>query len=161
MKNVVLFRIDDRLIHGQVCTGWIKQCDANEIVCIDDKLVNDTMMQRVLKAAAPKTTPLSIFTVEQGAEYLMSAEPGHERIIVLVKFPDTIERLINAGVKIEKLNLGGLGFRGNRKNITKSVSADEEEIACLKRILETGTYIFYQMTNRDAPVDFSTVLAKL
>ena len=53
MKNIVLIRIDDRLIHGQVVTQWIKDTNGNRILIVDDKLVNDRMMMRILKAAAP------------------------------------------------------------------------------------------------------------
>ena len=47
MKNIVLIRIDDRLIHGQVVTQWIKDTNGNRILIVDDKLVNDRMMMRI------------------------------------------------------------------------------------------------------------------
>ena len=44
MKNVVLARIDDRLIHGQVITAWIKTIKAQSILIIDEALSNNIMM---------------------------------------------------------------------------------------------------------------------
>ena len=53
MKNIVLTRIDDRLIHGQVVTAWIKQYPINKILIIDDELSQNRLMERIYKAAAP------------------------------------------------------------------------------------------------------------
>ena len=53
MRNIVLTRIDDRLIHGQVVTAWIKQYPINRILIIDDELSQNRLMQRIYKAAAP------------------------------------------------------------------------------------------------------------
>ena len=53
MKNILVTRIDDRLIHGQVVTAWIKQYPINKILIIDDELSRNKLMERIYKAAAP------------------------------------------------------------------------------------------------------------
>ena len=53
MKNILVIRIDDRLIHGQVVTAWIKQYPINKILIIDDELSRNKLMERIYKAAAP------------------------------------------------------------------------------------------------------------
>lgn len=35
--NINVFRIDDRLIHGQIVTKWIKEANAKMIIVADDK----------------------------------------------------------------------------------------------------------------------------
>ena len=49
MKHIVLCRIDDRLIHGQVVTAWVKQTEGNRIVIIDEALVKDVFLQKILR----------------------------------------------------------------------------------------------------------------
>ena len=44
MQNLVLTRIDDRLIHGQVMTAWIKNKKADQVVIVDDGTANDEYM---------------------------------------------------------------------------------------------------------------------
>ncbi|EDD0653869.1 PTS sugar transporter subunit IIB, partial [Salmonella enterica subsp. enterica serovar Westhampton] len=51
MSTVSLLRIDDRLIHGQVMTGWVKHINATKIIIIDDELVHDDFMISVLEMA--------------------------------------------------------------------------------------------------------------
>ena len=49
MKHIVLCRIDDRLIHGQVVTAWVKQTEGNRIVIIDEALVKDVFLQKIIR----------------------------------------------------------------------------------------------------------------
>ena len=53
MENVLLARVDDRLIHGQVMTAWMKLLPAKEIIVIDNKVAKDEFMITVLEMAAP------------------------------------------------------------------------------------------------------------
>lgn len=53
MRNVVLARVDDRLIHGEVVTAWTPTFKANKIIIIDDEVAKDTFNVRVVKALAP------------------------------------------------------------------------------------------------------------
>ena len=62
MKNLVLTRIDDRLIHGQVMTSWIKNKGANQVVIVDDGTANDQYMIEVLEMAIPEEIAIGIFT---------------------------------------------------------------------------------------------------
>ena len=66
MQNLVLTRIDDRLIHGQVMTAWIKNRKANQVVIIDDDVANDEYMIDVLEMAIPEEIAIGIFTKEDG-----------------------------------------------------------------------------------------------
>ena len=47
MKHILVTRIDDRLIHGQVVTAWIKQYPINKILIIDDELSRNKLMERI------------------------------------------------------------------------------------------------------------------
>ena len=56
MENLVLTRIDDRLIHGQVMTAWIKNKKATQVVIVDDLVAEDDYMIEVLEMAIPDTS---------------------------------------------------------------------------------------------------------
>ena len=70
MRNIVLTRIDDRLIHGQVVTAWIKQYPINRILIIDDELSQNRLMQRIYKAAAPMGIEVLIQACAQAIDFL-------------------------------------------------------------------------------------------
>ena len=68
--EVSVFRIDDRLIHGQVITAWIAYADAKSIVVADDKAAKDEFTQSLLKMATPDSIQLKILSVEDAITYL-------------------------------------------------------------------------------------------
>ena len=100
MKHIVLCRIDDRLIHGQVVTAWVKQTEGNRIVIIDEALVKDVFLQKIIKAAAPSDIRIDIYNIENGVCELKKEAEDKERIIILVKTPQVVEALIDEGLSL-------------------------------------------------------------
>ena len=64
MRNVVLARVDDRLIHGEVVTAWTPTMRGNRIMIVDDEVVQDAFNVRVVKALAPAGTQVIVYSVE-------------------------------------------------------------------------------------------------
>ncbi|SFD21525.1 PTS system mannose/fructose/N-acetylgalactosamine-transporter subunit IIB [Clostridium uliginosum] len=144
MLNIVLTRIDDRLIHGQVATAWSKITKATKIIVVDDTVAQDSFMQMVLKSAAPSSIKVEIFTVNDAVEALNKDDDG-ERVIVLVKTPVTVLSLVKAGVAIKELNLGGMGAKQGRKQLYKNISISEDEKLAFKELIELNVKVFIQI----------------
>ena len=140
MKEVVLVRIDDRLIHGQVVTAWLKFYHADHLLIIDDELSKNMIMMRLYKAAAPSGIDLRILNMKDGIEFLKSSEHGAD-VIILMKRPEIIEELISNDIKIPQVVLGGMGSNPNRKQFVKNIYASEDEKGSFKRIIENGVPI--------------------
>ncbi len=155
MKNIVLTRIDDRLIHGQVVTAWVKQTNANRILIVDDPLTKDAFMQRVLRSAAPAGITVSVMTCEDGAAFLKEEPEANEKVMILVKGPQVLENLLDAGVSLPVIVLGGMGAKAGRRKFNRNVSASEEEIACMKRLEEKGSVVQFQLVPDEKPVGLS------
>lgn len=66
--NITVFRIDDRLIHGQIITAWLAYADAKQIVVADDKAAKDSFQQTLLKMATPDNVQLKIMTLSEAKE---------------------------------------------------------------------------------------------
>src|SRR5699024_1598434 len=110
MKNVVLTRVDDRLIHGQVMTSWLNYTSATKIMVVDDKSAEDPFLKTVLKNAVPKNVGLGVFTAKRAAERLLGKGfPPSDRVIILVKYPATVIKMMEYGVQFDKINIGGMG----------------------------------------------------
>lgn len=157
MRNIVLARIDDRLIHGQVVTSWVRTVDADQILIADDALMGDTFTQRVLKAAAPPGISVDVRSVEDAARYLQEDTRGG-RLVLLTKSPQAIEALIDADVAIGRVILGGMGFKAGRTRFNKNVSASPEEIESFRRMLGRGVEIFYQLVPSEVPTNIKKLL---
>lgn len=124
MQNLVLTRIDDRLIHGQVMTAWIKNKDANQVVIVDDGTANDEYMIEVLEMAIPEEIAIGIFTKEEGVKFF--SQGLDEPTILLVKGPDILNYLVDRGIRIDAVDVGGMGTRSDRKVLYKNISTSQE-----------------------------------
>lgn len=158
MKEIVLTRIDDRLIHGQVMTSWLNYTGANKIMVIDDQTAGDPFMKTVLKNAVPSNVGLGLFTVSRAAARLKKGFKQGDKVIILVKYPDTVLSLIEEGVEFEHLNIGGMGAALGREKFYKNISATEEEKEILKKIIQSGCKTEIQIIAEDAKVDVSKLL---
>lgn len=145
MKELVLIRIDDRLIHGQVVTSWVGHTGATEVLIIDDPISKDNFLQRLLKAAAPEGIKVQVLNTEDAISYLLEEQKGQEKIMVLVKTPDYIEAMLDGGIAFSKVILGGMGAKEGRKRFNRNVSASPEELDTLKRIRQRDVEIYYQL----------------
>lgn len=161
MKKFSLVRIDDRLIHGQIATQWLKYAHGNKVLIIDDKVPEQAMQVRILKAAAPPGVKVLIKTVEEGIEYCKKEPKPDESIVMLVKVPEVIEKLVDAGIEINDVILGGMGYKEGKKRLNKNVSAFQEEIDCMKRLASKGANIYYHLVPEEAPQSLDKVLKEV
>jgi mannose/fructose/N-acetylgalactosamine-specific phosphotransferase system component IIB len=106
--KLVLVRVDDRLIHGQVVLGWTRAVSANRIVVADNATANDSMQQTLLKLAAPSGVKVSILTTDEAGEQLSSSTFKGENVMVLVRGPEALLDLKKAGVEFSKVNVGNV-----------------------------------------------------
>lgn len=155
MMDIVLTRIDDRLIHGQVVTAWAKITKATRIVVVDDEVAGDDFMVRILKMAAA-SFKIDILSVTAASE-LLKNDAGGDRVIVLVKRPETVEALIEKGVVIKDLNLGGMGAILGRKQLYRNISISEEEKQCFRHLMERGVHIYVQIVPDASAIDIKTL----
>ena len=79
MSNIVLARIDDRLIHGQVMTAWVQYTGGNEIVIADDKVANDPFLSAVITGAVPKHLKAEAMKNKKAADYLKKEKDNEDK----------------------------------------------------------------------------------
>lgn len=145
MRKILVARIDDRLIHGQVVTSWVKAYPITEILIIAEDLAQNMLMQRIYKSVAPAGIDVNILDNRDALNYLLSDCKVDQNLLILVKTPDVFEFLINNGVIITKIVLGGMGLKPGRETLIKNIAANDAERECLRRLLNKGIKIVYQM----------------
>lgn len=152
MKNIVWTRIDDRLIHGQVMTMWIQHSSANEVVIVDDGVAKDSFIQMIMKSSVPAKISLKIFNISDAIEYLNGEDNG-KKIFILVKTPGTLVALTDAGIKIDMINVGGIGAKAGRKTLYKNISTSEQENKDLRNLIDKGIKVMFRVVVSDSEED--------
>ena len=155
--NIQLFRIDDRLIHGQVVIGWAGYLNTRKIILCDDDVVKNEWEIDLYLSIVPDHIQTLILNTKKTAEYLKDEQADLSRTIVLVNSPQVLEELLELGVKPAKVNLGGLHFQEGREKYLPYLYLAPEEIETLKRMMERGI----RFECLDVPQGKNTALEKL
>lgn len=155
--NLVLVRVDDRLIHGQVMTAWLKVVPAQAVLVVDDETANDEFLTEVLKHAAPSDLTVMVRTVTAATELILHGEL-HTRTYLLVKSPMTLKQLWDAGVPLTEVNVGGMGMKPGRKIIYKNVSASDDERAAFKALASAGVKVYLQIVPAERSFELEGML---
>lgn len=158
MQNLVLTRIDDRLIHGQVMTAWSRITNAEQVLVIDDGVAKDDFMINVLENAIPDTMAIGVFSKEDGVTFL--SEPLEEPTIILAKVPETLEYLVDRGIDIKEIDLGGMGAKQGRDRLYHTISTSPQENESFKRLMDKGVHVFIQIMPQNEKVELKGLLSK-
>lgn len=160
--NIVHARVDYRLIHGQVITKWLKQCDAKRIVVIDDKLSKDEFLGSVYKMAAPTGIKVDIISVDEAQRRWADDNfYGGAPVLLLFKTVDMAVAAVQAGVSFTKLQIGGLENKPGRKIVHNQISLDKADAEKLAGIEASGSEVYFQTIPGEEVESLAQVSAKL
>ena len=158
MEGIIHIRIDDRLIHGQVATLWTNELGVTRIMVINDQVANNEVQKTMLRMAAPSNVSTSLITEEKAVNNILSGKYKGQRVLVIVKDPETILRLMDKGLDIKKVNVGNMSTRENTHHIKPSVSITSDEEKAFRTLLERGVEITAVMVPTDKLVYLKDIL---
>jgi mannose/fructose/N-acetylgalactosamine-specific phosphotransferase system component IIB len=142
--DVQLFRIDDRLIHGQVVLGWARPLKSERILLCDNEVSQSDWEKELYCACVPDHLKARVCDVDETASILSTKIQPEDKTIVLVKEPKVVMDIVNKGYVPGSINLGGLHFSDQRKKYLSYVYLNDEEINQLHWLLDKGINIFCQ-----------------
>ena len=116
--NINVFRIDDRLIHGQIVTKWIKDAAAKMIMVVDDKAAGDKTQQMILKFAVPSGIKLEILSKEDAVKRV-NEDQSNTNVLMLVRNPKEANALVEMGLKIDRIIIGNISNSKSEVGRTK------------------------------------------
>lgn len=146
--SIVLYRVDERLIHGQVVVGWGNELHPNKIVVVDDDLADSAWEQELYTIGLPDELVTSFETVAEARTHLRDWQNGRLRIIVLTRDVGTMRRLADGGIMNgEEVNIGGIHYAPGRTAILPYVYLSTDEMAHMSALAGGGVRI----SARDLP----------
>ena len=155
--SVEFVRIDDRLLHGQVVTTWVKTLQLEQCIVVNAAIAQDGFQQRLLEMAAPEGLRVVFFTPEKFAE-VVAQNPIKRRTMLLFSNPRDVLRVIELGYTFNALNIGGMKNNGKKRQISKAVAVDGDDTATLQAIVDAGVAITIQMVPADSAVAFTRAI---
>lgn len=137
MPNILLTRIDNRLIHGQVATQWNSSVGSNLILVANDKVAGDKMRQNLMDMAAPSGVATRYFTLDKTIEIIDKAA-DRQKIFIICENPIDVLKLVEGGVPIKKVNIGNMHMSEGKRQVATSVAVDEADVEAFRKLQEKG-----------------------
>lgn len=156
-RNLEFVRIDDRLIHGQVVAAWLRAySNVSHIIVVDDKVSVDQFMQQMFKMLVPSGISIEILNVEEAVNTIKSGLS--KPTMIIVKIPDTIKRLVDSGVDISRVNIGGMGMTAGRKKLFQNISSTAEENDIFRQLISRGIIVEIQIIPAAKTINVASII---
>ena len=145
--SIALFRIDDRLIHGQVVVGWGKPLNARFIVLVDDGVRASDVEQELYRMGVPPEIEVMFASTTEARQRLPDWERDPRIGILVLADINTLAALTGNGHGVNRVNVGGLHHRPGRSERLRYVYLTDEEAAQLRALAARGV----EVTAQDVP----------
>lgn len=135
--NIILTRIDNRLIHGQVATQWNSSIGSNLILVANDEVSENATRQNLMKMAAPAGVATRFFSLQHTIDVIGKASPK-QKIFIIAENPTDVLALVRGGVPIKKVNIGNMHMSEGKRQVATTVAVDDADVAAFRELQERG-----------------------
>lgn len=150
---IVLCRVDHRLLHGQVAFTWTQSVGSNCILIANDAVAKDDLRMTALRVSKPNGVKFVIKSVDDSLKALNSGVTDKYKLMILCESIKDAARLVEGYDKIKSINLGGIKNEAGKKQISKAISVNEEEVEILKELNDKGIELEVRMIPDDSKQD--------
>lgn len=154
MPNIVLTRIDNRLIHGQVATQWCGSIGANLILVANDDVAANTFRQGLMDMAAPSYAQTRYWTIEKTISTIHKASDA-QKIFLVCENPTDVLKLVEGGVPIKKVNIGNMHMAEGKRQVATTVAVDDKDVAAFAKLQELGVELEIRKVPQEGAEDVS------
>jgi len=156
--TIELYRIDDRLIHGQVVVGWGQPLNIRFIVLVDDAVAASDWEQELYRMGVPPEMDIYFHTASDAVAAIPKYRSDPRRGILLTGDIATMRRLVDeAGVSA--VNVGGIHSRPGRTQRLRYVFLSPDEESALRALSERGASVTAQDVPGARPVALADLLS--
>jgi len=156
LPNIVLTRIDNRLIHGQVATQWASSVNVKLIFVANDNVAGAKFRQGLMDLAAPSFCQTRYFTLEKTINVIHRASP-EQKIIIICDSPSDVLTLVKGGVPITKVNIGNMHMAEGKRQVATVVAVDDRDVAAFRGLQESGVTLEIRKVPSESSEDISKI----
>ena len=158
--EVQLTRIDDRLVHGQVATVWVKMFKIDRILVVSREVTENPIRKTMLQQAAPPGVKIHVITPEKLSEIFYHPLFLNVRVMLLFTNPKEIVQVIQSGVVLTSVNIGGMSYSYGKKMITNAVAVDRDDLTAFRYLASKGIELEIRKVISDSKQDLIELINK-
>jgi len=159
--KIGLVRIDDRLIHGQVATRWTKETNVSRIIVVSDEVAADKVRKTLLTQVAPPGVSAHVVDVDKMVRVWNNPKYARDRVMLLFTNPTDVVRVVEQGVEVKSVNIGGMAFRQGKTQVNNAVSVDAKDIEAFKKLNARGIELEVRKVSNDPKLKMMDLIAKV
>ena len=126
---IVLTRVDNRLIHGQIVQGWLPSLKVSEVLIVSPRVKSNSFIQKMFRLALPGGYKLTVLEAKEAVVY---AQQSRENVFIIIEDVSLLFQMLQAGFTPKVITLGNTQFEEGKKQYSTGVFLSEEEIKELK-----------------------------
>lgn len=153
-----LVRIDDRLIHGQVVLGWARVLQPDRIVVSNDRIATNTRERKVFALGVPTHIKVSFLTLDETALELLNNLFMNESVLILFETVKDVFDVVEKGVQLDEINVGGLHFREGAEELLPYVFLTEEDRRFMRELVKKGVTLVAQDIPGNSPTNINAMV---
>ena len=156
--DAVFTRIDSRLIHGQVAGTWVPFIAPQTFIAASDNAAHDKLRKSLLLQVAPAGVKTNVLDIAKAGRVYNNPKYTGMKTMFVVESPVDVVRLLDEGVKIDEVNVGGVTFKTGMVQLSDAVYASEEHLEAYRELLTRGVKLTVQQLPTHSPVDLAKIL---
>lgn len=141
---LLLARIDDRLIHGQVAFGWGRTLRPTLYLVVSDAVRASAERSELCLMGVPEEARGRVASVAEALDPALLAEIERERTLAVMPGTEEALRLVEGGFPLPELNVGGLHHAAGTHEVLPYVFLGPEDRARLAAIASRGVSVTAQ-----------------
>ena len=154
--SVVLARVDDRLLHGQVVEGWAPYVKADTIIVVNDSVFQEKDRCRLMQIIVPDHIQLMVIPPGELRDVLEHS--GKSKILLLFADLDDVLSVLDEGVDLDRVNVGNLHNIKGGTEITPSVFLDSKDLEVVRSLVYRGVTVEAREVPDGVTLDLSRCL---
>lgn len=153
-----LVRIDDRLIHGQVVLGWARALKPDRIVVANDRIAANSWERKFYTSSVPPHIKVSFLELEELARQLLNNLFKNEVVMILFESVKDVYSVIEKGVTLEEINIGGLHYREGAQELLPYVFLTDEDKSYLRELVKKSVTLLAQDIPGNTPRNINSLV---
>ncbi|WP_294403952.1 mannose/fructose/sorbose PTS transporter subunit IIB [uncultured Clostridium sp.] len=159
--KIALARIDDRLIHGQVATVWSKETNCQRIIVCNDDVANDEIRKTLLTQVAPPGVKSHVVSIDKAVRVINNPKYADDIVLLLFTNPTDVLKLVEAGIDIKSVNIGGMSFKEGKTQLTSAISVNDDDIKAFKALHAKNIELEIRKVASDSKADIMPLIEKM
>ncbi|MDF7666706.1 mannose/fructose/sorbose PTS transporter subunit IIB [Orbaceae bacterium ESL0727] len=158
--QIVLARVDSRLLHGQVATSWTKSTNTNRIIVVSDSVAKDELRKKLIEQAAPPGVKANVIPISKLIAVANDARFGNTKALLLFENPQDVLRVIEGGVDINVINVGSMAHSVGKVMVNKVLSMDASDVNTFEKLAEKHVKFDVRKVPSDSNSNMDDLLKK-